>query len=419
MSRRPTNLAGWTFELVGLGIVVLNAMLTLAYVGVAVPGSVPAAGLWAIVDEYAIFSIALLPMLWLLFPDGKPPTPRWRVLVRVYFGALAVVAAVAIVMPGPLNNLGRLRDHLPEPDRPVVDRRRGRRRDGGRDDRRPRRSPSRVCSRPGDASGGAEGEERQQLRWLRFVISIAVVLFLSGFLGSLGFGLTFGEDTTSADVWSGVLLALLALTLALGLPAAYLVAIYRYGLWDLDLVIRKTLIVAVVGVTLTAIGLGLLLLVPVLTLGIGGALDAAAVIPVVVGLALGLLFGPIRRRARRFADRVVYGRRATPYEVLTSLGERLSGTYAADDVLPRMALVLAQATGADAAHVWLRIGGPAAARGRSGPPTPSGRRPSGRRTSCHPSRCRPPSRYGTRASCSVRSRSRCRPTTRSTLHDRS
>jgi len=364
VSRRGTNLAGWTFEVVGLGIVALNAMLTFAYVGVAVPGTVPAVGLWAIVDEYAIFVLALLPMLWLLFPDGKPPTPRWGVLVRVYFGALAVVGAVAVLMPGPLNNLvdfgiiylnpvgrswvadvggavmavGMITVFAITIGSVFATRRRFKR---------------------------ADGEERQRLRWLRFVISIAVVLLLISFLGSLAFAVIGGEGSGAADDWSGILFALLALTLALGLPAAYLVAIYRYGLWDLDLVIRKTLIVAVVGVTLTAIGLGLLLLVPVMTLGLGaGPLDAGAVVPVVVGLALGLLFGPIRRRARRFADRVVYGERATPYEVLTSFGDRLSETYSADDVLPRMAQVLAQATGADVAIVWLRIGGAIRADGR-------------------------------------------------------
>ena len=356
VSRRGTNLAGWIFELVGLGVVSLNAMLTFAYVGVAVPGSVPAVGLWAIVDEYAIFSIALLPMLWLLFPDGKPPTPRWRVLVRVYFGALAVVAAVAVLMPGPLNNLVDFGIIYLNPvgQAWVADA-------GGIV------MAIGMITVLGITVGSvfatrrrfqrAEGEERQRLRWLRFVISIAVVLFLVGFLGSFVFGVILSEDTGTADDWSGILFALLALTLALGLPAAYLVAIYRYGLWDLDLVIRKTLIVAVVGITLTAIGLGLLLIVPVMTLGIGGTLDAGEVVPVVVGLALGLLFGPIRRRARRFADRVVYGRRATPYEVLSSFGDRLSETYSADDVLPRMAQVLAQATGADVAVVWLRIGG--------------------------------------------------------------
>jgi signal transduction histidine kinase len=52
----------------------------------------------------------------------------------------------------------------------------------------------------------------------------------------------------------------------------------------------------------------------------------------------------------------VYGGRATPYEVLTSFGRRMSETYATDDVVDRTAQLLASATGASSAAVWLRVG---------------------------------------------------------------
>jgi signal transduction histidine kinase len=64
----------------------------------------------------------------------------------------------------------------------------------------------------------------------------------------------------------------------------------------------------------------------------------------------------VTRFARRIADRVVYGRRATPYEVLTEFSERVGESYATEDVLGRMAQILGQATGAGSARVWLRIG---------------------------------------------------------------
>jgi signal transduction histidine kinase len=76
----------------------------------------------------------------------------------------------------------------------------------------------------------------------------------------------------------------------------------------------------------------------------------------VVALVLGLAFRPVTRFARRIADRVVYGRRATPYEVLTEFSERVGESYATEDVLGRMAQILGQATGAGSARVWLRIG---------------------------------------------------------------
>jgi signal transduction histidine kinase len=65
----------------------------------------------------------------------------------------------------------------------------------------------------------------------------------------------------------------------------------------------------------------------------------------------------LRPRAARLADRIVFGGRATPYEVLTEFSDRVGETYAADDVLPRMASVLGEGTGAATATVWLQLDG--------------------------------------------------------------
>jgi signal transduction histidine kinase len=67
-------------------------------------------------------------------------------------------------------------------------------------------------------------------------------------------------------------------------------------------------------------------------------------------------FQPARQWAGRLANRVVYGRRATPYQVLSDFAQRIGGTYAAEDVLPRMAQIVAAGTGAENVVVWLRIG---------------------------------------------------------------
>ena len=69
-----------------------------------------------------------------------------------------------------------------------------------------------------------------------------------------------------------------------------------------------------------------------------------------------LAFQPLRERARRLADRVVYGKRATPYEVLSEFSERMAGSYSTEDVLPRMARILGEGTGATRTEVWLRVG---------------------------------------------------------------
>ncbi len=64
----------------------------------------------------------------------------------------------------------------------------------------------------------------------------------------------------------------------------------------------------------------------------------------------------MRRWAQHLASRFVYGKRATPYEVLHRFSERVAGSYGTEDVLPRMATILGEGTGAERAQVWLRIG---------------------------------------------------------------
>jgi signal transduction histidine kinase len=77
----------------------------------------------------------------------------------------------------------------------------------------------------------------------------------------------------------------------------------------------------------------------------------AALAAAVVAVA----FQPARQRAGRLANRVVYGRRATPYQVLSDFAHRIGGAYASEDVLPQMAQIVATGTGAERVVVWLRV----------------------------------------------------------------
>ena len=76
----------------------------------------------------------------------------------------------------------------------------------------------------------------------------------------------------------------------------------------------------------------------------------------VAAALVAMAFQPVRRRAQRFANRLVYGERASPYEVLSSFSQRVASAYAADDVLERMARLLGEGTGASRAEVWVRVG---------------------------------------------------------------
>jgi signal transduction histidine kinase len=135
------------------------------------------------------------------------------------------------------------------------------------------------------------------------------------------------------------------------IPVAMGVAILKYHLYDLGLVIRKTLVFAVMAAVIAVVYVGLVVGV--------GALVGAKGSPLLSALAaavVALVFQPVRARSRRLADRIVFGARSTPYEVMAQFGDQLAGTYSADDVLERTARVLGEGVGAERAEVRLAVG---------------------------------------------------------------
>ncbi|HET8525932.1 MAG TPA: histidine kinase, partial [Actinomycetota bacterium] len=119
------------------------------------------------------------------------------------------------------------------------------------------------------------------------------------------------------------------------------------------MVLKKTLVATVLVLLLLAAGGGALLLMGGLVVGPLNESPGAAL---AAGVAIGALAWPLLRLSRRIADRIVYGKRATPYEVLTQFSDRMAESYATDDVLPRMAAILAAGTGAKAVTIWLIVG---------------------------------------------------------------
>ncbi len=97
----------------------------------------------------------------------------------------------------------------------------------------------------------------------------------------------------------------------------------------------------------------------VLIVVIAGALIGSSqrfVLSLLATAVIALAFQPLRQRAQHFANRLVYGKRATPYETLSQFSAHLSQTYSDEDILDRMSRILAQGTGAERAEVWVRAG---------------------------------------------------------------
>ncbi len=186
---------------------------------------------------------------------------------------------------------------------------------------------------------GSTGVERQQIKWVALAVGFLVSSFLlSTIAGAIGL-----DESLIDTIVSGIAF--------IALPVSVAIAVLQYHLYDLDVVVKKALVAGalvllVIGAYAAVVGL----------LGVITSGNESSGSVFIVALVLGLAFRPVTRFARRIADRIVYGRRATPYEVLTEFSERVGESYATEDVLGRMAQILGQATGAGSARVWLRIG---------------------------------------------------------------
>ena len=188
----------------------------------------------------------------------------------------------------------------------------------------------------------ARGEERQQVRWLAYVGLSDAVLFAGTIVSGI---------LRENSLVNNVLFSLLFVSIFLGIPAASAIAILRYRLYDLDIVVKKTVVAGALVVFFTLVYVAVVI-------GIGAAVGERgnSVLTFAAAAIVAIAFQPVRSRARRFADRLVYGERASPYEVLSVFADRVSGAYSTDDVLPRMAQIVAAGTGATGAQVWLRVG---------------------------------------------------------------
>jgi signal transduction histidine kinase len=193
-------------------------------------------------------------------------------------------------------------------------------------------------------------EERRPIRGLL----ITLLLMAAAIVPLIVFGRSDG--TWIIAFFTGVLFMLGFLV---GIPFALSVAMLRYGLFDYEVGVRKTIARRVlVGVVMLMIAVVSLLLVAAFLGSILTGTEGRRVSPLVavsVGIALGVLLMFIVRWTRRFADRVVFGERETPYEILAQFSGRVAETYSLDDVLPRMAVLLAKGTGAAEARIWLEV----------------------------------------------------------------
>ena len=185
----------------------------------------------------------------------------------------------------------------------------------------------------------SRGDERQQLKWAVVGVVFAAAANLVGNLLDQG---EFPAELT------GVIKVVPVFVL---LPIILIITVFRHRLYDVDLVINRAVMVAILASVITAIYLGV-------TLGAGVILGTEQIgfdIQVGAAVAVAVAFNPVYRRARRLANRMVFGLRATPYDVLARFSHR-AAEVSDGQVLERIPRLVVDGTGAVAATLWVRSG---------------------------------------------------------------
>ncbi len=357
-ARFPRNALTWVF--CGIGVLAADAFFTTEYVlhaQVVAPGSLPGAAVVLWLSFPTILANPFgLAMLLLLFPDGLPRSPQWKAVLYgdLVLGAITLVWAI---VPSPFTREAGLQNvdlHLTWPGflAPLVEL-------GATSAWKNAFAIAVVAAFGLGLSGvaaaigllwrlpGAQDAERQQVKWLAYTGAVMILAFLVGNLDGLHHRFSRPQGLTIGAVG----LAIGTACASFGIPAATLIAITRYRLYDIDLVINKTLVYGFLAIVITAA----YALVAVYVGALLGGPERFGLSLVATAL-LAIAFQPLRSWAQRLANRLVYGKRATPYEALSELNAQIAGTYGGEEILNRMTRILAEATGAERAELWVKTG---------------------------------------------------------------
>ena len=328
------------------------------------PGSLPLADFaaWS-VKFTADLSLLGGALVALTFPDGRLKSPRWRLLVALVILDLAADMLIGLDDPYPLRVGPMAQQWVPVTVPPVL---------------WPIGAPLSFAS--GVFVWGrqtlvvafaiylvmrlvsASGDARLQLKWFVYAGTFfAVTNLLQQTDNPPPFDwlpeparltvqqFVMSETAHAIASWSGLASSLAGLVL---LPIAIGIAIVRYRLFDIDLVINRTILYGGLAVFVTGAYI-------VVVAGAGNLLgQRAGLNPVLTVFAIALIAAlliPVRSRLQALVNVAVYGKRSRPYDVLSQFATSISRAEAADVLLPRMADLLREGTGASQAQVWVKL----------------------------------------------------------------
>jgi signal transduction histidine kinase len=325
--RRPANRIGWLLLAIAVSATFLDLPKLYAGFAVYVHPGLPGGDwfYWLSQIVWILVFTQLLILLPLWFPDGRLLSRRWSIVI-----GLATIPVVVVILASfdpaatdPLRNpvgvralagINNLLNGVPFTVLVLGTYALG------------------VSSLVVRYRRGGE-QERQQLKWLLAGVVLLLGAVVSQFL------------IPAAQNAPLIPLA------AASLPVAIGIGVLRYRLYDIDLIINRALVYGGLAAVITAVYV-------LLVVGIGAMIGSNQrfLLSLVATAVIALAFQPLRQRAQRLANRLVYGKRATPYEALSQFSEHLSETYSHEDILDRMARILGEGTGAERAEVWVRAG---------------------------------------------------------------
>ena len=335
LTRDPRNRIGLLLLIGSLIMVACTAAGDFATWAIAHGYEGPAVAITGLLMNFGWLLGLLAPLLLipLLFPDGRLPSPRWRPFL---WCCIAFITIIGLNLLFGQRLLGGSGDDVGVPNPLYISALDGVSLDPFIAVALPVLFGLSVYSLI-QRFRRSTGVERQQIKWVAFGLPLSVVLFV--------LSMAAGNETLLGSVLGGAAYLVFPVTIA--------IAILRFHLYDLDVVVRKTLLygalAAFIAVVYVAIVVGAGAIV-----GSGDSQNLA--LSVAATAIVAVAFQPVRTRAERFANRIVYGKRATPYEILAEFSGRMGEAYEDDDVLPRMSRVLGEGIAAEHAEVWLHVG---------------------------------------------------------------
>ena len=348
-SRQPRNPVGWVLLADGLMWSFNNMLSPYVVYALAVPGSLPfPLGAAAFNNWLWVPSIGLLgTYVFLLFPDGRLPSRRWRPVAWLSGLVVTAVSAGVALDPGPMEDQGGLINAfgiLPAWITPFL---------------WITLSLLPLCMVASAASlvfryRRSRGMERQQIKWIAFAAAFVGLLYLIAMALSLIFP---GRSwfVPAAPLWMDVI-DFAALLSFLTIPVAVGFAMLRYRLYDIDIIINRTLVYGALSATLALIYLSGVATVQTTFRTLTGQEQQPQLAIVASTLAIAALFNPLRGRIQSFIDRRFYRRKYDAHQTLEAYSARLRDETDLQELNVELTRVVRETVEPAYASLWLRPG---------------------------------------------------------------